>query len=126
MAFKDIRTNDNWYRNAAQVELQLQKRILPSNSGKSSLRYFDGVSMRNYLSPPSAFETVHCRQVDPPKECNEASNIEVSRIDKSMTNGEALSNKTPKPYNPVAERHSRNDAHLNHNWFESVQMMRVV
>ncbi|KAL3783079.1 hypothetical protein ACHAW5_002124 [Stephanodiscus triporus] len=72
VAFKNIRTNDNWYRNAPEVELQLQKRILPSKSGKSPLRYFDGPSMRSYLSLPIAFETVYCRQVDPPKDCNRA------------------------------------------------------
>lgn len=123
VAFKDSRTNDNWYRNAAEVELQLQKRILPSKSGKSSLRYFDGPSMRSYLSLPIVFETVYCRQVDPPKDCNRASRIEANRIGKSI---KAISNETTKAYNPVAERHGRNDDYLNDHWFESVKMMKGV
>ncbi len=96
LAFKDAKTRENWYRNAAEVELQLQKRILPSKSGGSTLRYFDGTTMKSYQLPSSAFETVYCRQEDAPKECNNSNrggNRIVSENDKSGT------------YDPVTERH---------------------
>ncbi|KAL9183486.1 hypothetical protein ACHAXT_004342 [Thalassiosira profunda] len=55
VAFKDIKTRANWYRSPAEIELQLQKRILPSKTGASSLRYFDGATMHSYQMPSNAF-----------------------------------------------------------------------
>jgi len=100
VAFKDIKTRKNWYRNAAEIELQLQKRILPTKSGTSSLRYFDGTTMRSYQLPTHAFETVQCRQENVPKEC------EILEFDRQGNNTVVYS-----PYNPVIERH--NAASLN-------------
>ena len=69
-AFRDTQTREHWYQNDAKIELQLQKRILRSKSGSSSLRYFDGASMNSYQLPSSAFETVHYRQEEAPKDCD--------------------------------------------------------
>ena len=66
VAFKDMQTRNNWYRNAAEIELQLQKRILSRKSGSSSLRNFDGATMSSYQLPSKSFEIVHCRQENVP------------------------------------------------------------
>ena len=52
VAFKDVETRNRWYRSPAEVELDLSRRILTTKDGKSSLRYFDGATMKSYQSPP--------------------------------------------------------------------------
>ena len=97
VAFKDSQTRQNWYRNAAEVELQLRKRILSTKTGGSPLRYFDGATIGSYQVPASAFETIYCRQQDAPTECYSSSR-----------GGNAVSNETNNvagTYNPVLERH---------------------
>ena len=99
VAFKDIQTRNNWYRNAAEIELQLQKRILSRKSGSSSLRNFDGATMSSYQLPSKSFEIVHCRQENVPADCS---------ID--FVSSVGLSNETViyrNAYNPSYERHSR-------------------
>jgi len=71
IAFKDVETRKRWYRNPAEVELDLSRRILPMKNGKSPLRYFDGATMQSYQLPPRAFEDTYCRQSDMPKECSD-------------------------------------------------------
>eukprot|EP00985_Skeletonema_marinoi_P030927 scaffold34749_cov139-Skeletonema_marinoi.AAC.8 len=39
--------------------------------GKTSLRYFDGATMKSYQMPSRAFEDNYCRQQDKPEECAE-------------------------------------------------------
>lgn len=116
VAFRDIKTRENWYRNGAEIELQLQKRILRSKSGSSSLRYFDGATMSSYQVPSRGFETVHCRQEETPKDC-----------DKIEWLGKAVAYDTNKTiaYNPVVERHTRDSLHSReyalhniHGWKE--------
>eukprot|EP00571_Detonula_confervacea_P016753 CAMPEP_0172296894 /NCGR_PEP_ID=MMETSP1058-20130122/87_1 /TAXON_ID=83371 /ORGANISM="Detonula confervacea, Strain CCMP 353" /LENGTH=754 /DNA_ID=CAMNT_0013005969 /DNA_START=112 /DNA_END=2376 /DNA_ORIENTATION=- len=103
VAFKDIQARENWYRNSAEIELQLQKRILPTKSGRSSLRNFDGATMSSYQLPSSAFETVHCRQEDAPRDCDQTIGLL----------GSTAANETAKSvaYNPVIERHARESLH---------------
>lgn len=69
-AFKDSKFKSNWYRNAAEIDLQLDQRIHKTKSGKRPLRYFDGPTMKNYQIPPKGFATIHCRQTNVPEECN--------------------------------------------------------
>lgn len=102
VAFRDIQTRENWYRSGAEIELQLQKRILQTNSGDSSLRYFDGATMSSYQLPPSAFEVIHCRQNGMPRDC-----------DNSVWTSKTVANETSigDAYNPVTERHNREALH---------------
>ncbi len=57
--------------------------------------------MSSYQLPSSAFETIHCRQEDTPKECDVSfwtdKNIVASNMERS--------NETAVAYNPVFERH---------------------
>lgn len=69
VAFKDVTTRKRWYRSSAQIELDLSRRILPNAEGKTSLRYFDGATMKSYQLPGKIFEAVYCRQQEQPHEC---------------------------------------------------------
>jgi len=118
VAFKDIEARENWYRNSAEIELQLQRRILRTKSGSTSLRYFDGATMSSYQIPPSAFQDVHCRQEETPEDCNKTEWS--SKVFAGETNNKVA-------YNPVAERHIRDSLHSReyaiHNmggWKESL------
>jgi len=87
LAFKDAETRERWYRSSAEIELDLSRRILPTKEGKSSLRYFDGATMKGYQVPGKQFEAVYCRQEEQPQECND-----------KLLNGSSA-------YSPVLERH---------------------
>jgi thermospermine synthase len=94
VAFKDVTTRERWYRSSAEIELDLSRRILPTKEGKTSLRYFDGATMRSYQVPGKNFETVYCRQGEQPQECNDKSHHEMNAII------------TSSAYNPLLERHA--------------------
>jgi spermidine synthase len=107
LAFKDGATRKNWYRSEAEVELQLHKRILKTEQGTSSLRYFDGATMRQYQLPPRAFEAIHCRQDNTPEECKSEWQPENFIVASSMVTGHMANATTVESsvYNPVVERH---------------------
>jgi len=94
IAFKDVETRKRWYRSPAAVELDLSRRILPTKDGKTSLRYFDGATMKSYQMPSRAFEDNYCRQQDKPEECAEKVRF---------GNGKEVN--VSSAYNPVFERH---------------------
>ena len=94
IAFKDVDTRKRWYRSSAAVELDLSRRILPTKDGKTSLRYFDGATMKSYQMPSRAFEDNYCHQQDKPEECAEKvrfGNVEEVNVSSA--------------YSPVFERH---------------------
>ena len=66
---KSHKCNDNWYANPAQVELAMQKRILATKSKQPLLKHFDGSTMAHYRVPHKGLETVYCRKVPTPIEC---------------------------------------------------------
>ena len=70
VAFKDYSSRANWYRNPAEINLEIRKRLLPTKSGASSLRNYDGATHLSYQMPSKPFETTYCRAVDTPDECN--------------------------------------------------------
>jgi hypothetical protein len=87
-----VETRKRWYRSSAEVELDLSRRILPTKDGKSSLRYFDGATMKSYQLPHRTFEDIYCRQQDKPEECK----------DEHLGRGEL---NVSSVYSPVFERH---------------------
>jgi spermidine synthase len=70
VAFKDYETRADWYRNEAEVEIHIQKRVKRSKSGNPLLRYFDGPTMMGYQTPPKAFEHIYCLHQDIPDDCS--------------------------------------------------------
>lgn len=61
VAFKNIHTSVNWFRDEAEVELKLHQRLHRTKSGKPILQYFDGHVMRHYQSPSKVITTNNCR-----------------------------------------------------------------
>lgn len=61
VAFKNIHTSVNWFRNEAEVELQLHQRVHRTKLGKPMLQYFDGHIMRDYQIPHKVITTNKCR-----------------------------------------------------------------
>jgi len=95
IAFKSVETRKRWYRSPAAVELDLSRRILPTKDGKTSLRYFDGATMKSYQMPSRAFEDIYCLQQDKPEECS----------DDKLRFGFGKEINVSSAYSPVFERH---------------------
>ena len=69
LACKDSKCRKNWHRNSVEVDLELRKRIYPTVSGASPLKYFDGATMMTYQIPHKIYETVYCRKEPTPDSC---------------------------------------------------------
>jgi len=59
-----------WHRNEAETNLRMRQRILPSKSGRPTLKYFDGATMISYQRPVKEWEVVYCAQSPVPEECS--------------------------------------------------------
>ena len=70
IAFKDRGTRANWYRSAAEIEIQIHERMRRTKSGEMPLRYFDGPTMTSYQVPSKASEKIYCRNSEDPEECD--------------------------------------------------------
>jgi hypothetical protein len=98
VAFKDANTKKRWYRSAAETDLEIRKRILPTKSGRPALRNYDGATHYSYQLPPKSFETSHCRQEEMPEECAMLKNTDkFVHVDDDDDNNDDV-------YNPVIER----------------------
>jgi len=100
VAFKDENTRNNWYRNSAEVDIQIKRRIRKSTSRTPLLRNFDGSTMTNYQITPKVFETLYCKKEIAPVECR----------NRNVGNRNEV-------YNPVVERSSRARQTRQHNFF---------
>lgn len=69
IGFKSYKTRQQWFENAAQIDLQIQKRGVRTLSGKSSFRFFDGPTMVGYQVPHRTMENVYCRGQPTPSAC---------------------------------------------------------
>lgn len=71
IAFKGEESEALWYRNAAEIDAAIRKRMLKTvSSGANTLKYFDGRTMETeYQSPPKTYEAVYCRANPIPTSC---------------------------------------------------------
>mmetsp|Transcript_46741 Transcript_46741/g.99177 ORF Transcript_46741/g.99177 Transcript_46741/m.99177 type:complete len:920 (-) Transcript_46741:286-3045(-) len=69
VAFKEYKSRAGWHRTAPEIQIELQKRLVKTKSGKPVLRYFDAATMIGYQMPPKSSETVFCRKEEKPHEC---------------------------------------------------------
>jgi len=60
IAFKDTSSSRNWYASQAEIDLKMRERILPTLSGESPLRYFDGATMKAFSYPSRLSERDFC------------------------------------------------------------------
>jgi len=70
IAFKDTGSSENWYASQSQIDLEIRKRLIPTRSGESPLRYFDGATMKGLSHPSRSAEEVFCRKADSPPFCD--------------------------------------------------------
>jgi hypothetical protein len=99
VAMKGDVTDSLWYRNAAEVDVAIRKRLHKTVSGKPALKNFDGTLMELYQNPPKSFENVYCRAVPVPDSCKY-----LAGKDKI-----AISVENRKLYDPIIDRHSSRD-----------------
>eukprot|EP00956_Cyclotella_meneghiniana_P006802 scaffold9097_cov38-Cyclotella_meneghiniana.AAC.8 len=69
VAFKDYKSRANWYRSAAEIDIELQKRILPTKSGARPLKHYDAATQVGYQRPSKAYETNDCRSWNGSNKC---------------------------------------------------------
>ena len=69
IVMKDIKDDALWYRNEAEVQVAIHKRVMRSISGQPLLKYFDGATMKGFQVPHKVFQTVFCRQTPTPDGC---------------------------------------------------------
>jgi hypothetical protein len=63
VAFKDYRSRSHWYRNEAEVQVQLHKRIQSARlSEEPPLFYVDASSIVSYQVPHKMIENIFCEQ----------------------------------------------------------------
>ena len=96
MAFKDYKSRSNWYRNPAEIDLEIRKRILPTKSGASPLRNFDGSTHFSYQMPQKPYEIVYCRTANNHEECAkysgfspDHSHISISQVEENSVSSGA-------------------------------------
>mmetsp|Transcript_13058 Transcript_13058/g.26540 ORF Transcript_13058/g.26540 Transcript_13058/m.26540 type:complete len:649 (+) Transcript_13058:127-2073(+) len=97
VALKSAASRKLWYRNSAQTEIEIQKRISTTYSGKPALLYFDASVMSSYQLPDKVHEDVYCR-LQERRECKAAwEMIKNHTIDVEIIN-------TGHAFNPLYER----------------------
>lgn len=87
VAFKNEETRNNWYRNSAEVDIQIKMRVGKGVTSSPLLKNFDGSTMMNYQVTPKVFETLYCKQQQVPGECTNKNIASSAQV-----------------YNPVYER----------------------
>jgi len=87
IAFKNQSSMKNWYANEALVSLKVAHRIIPTKSGESSLRYFDGAQMNGFAYPSKTTESVFCLRGEKAAHCDvgpgfdpERTNVPISSL----------------------------------------------
>lgn len=84
VAFKSFTARKNWFRNEAEINLDIRKRMVKTRSGEPPLMYFDGATMVSYQLPSKRFENVYCRIEPTPVSCENRGynpNIPNAKID---------------------------------------------
>jgi len=82
VCLKDSESRARWYQTAAEINIELHRRIYKSKSGKPALLHFDAPTMIGYQLPSKAQETAYCRTRDEMSDCDEL----LGGIDPGMMN----------------------------------------
>jgi hypothetical protein len=92
VAFKSMKTRQNWYDNEAQMNMKIKKRLRPRTSQDvTHLRHFDGATMAKYQMPHKAFEVIYCRSPSASSEdCDAFHGEDRSLFDLSPSTWESL------------------------------------
>ena len=71
VATKSLKARANWYRNEAEVNVEVLRRTVKTKSGSPIFQYFDGATMQLFQLPSKRFETIFCKSDPRPKDCDE-------------------------------------------------------
>ncbi|KAL3809853.1 hypothetical protein ACHAXA_009268 [Cyclostephanos tholiformis] len=115
VCFKDSKSRASWYETSAGIDIKLQQRLHKTKSGKLSLLYFDASTMLGYQLPAKVDETVYCRKVVKPWECEDNFDGLDPKIVNPISNLDHKRSKAKFPtqyfngtiYSPLFERRSR-------------------
>jgi hypothetical protein len=109
IGLKSHETRDQWYANAAKINTKIHKRSVPTKSGTSPFRFFDGSTMATYQVPHRATEVVYCRRRPTPKECE---GVDVDSAGASDITLDTCDDTEPFKFSPVLDRRvPRKDIH---------------
>ena len=95
IAFKDPSYKANWYANEAEIDLKVRERSMPTVSGESPFRYFDGATMMVYQYPSRISEEVFCRTQPTPALCEEGHGFDPERQNAPISAFEVKPSKIP-------------------------------
>lgn len=70
-ATKSLKVRSNWYRNEAEVNVEMQLRTVQSKSSSPMFHYFDGATMQLFQIPSKRFEAVYCKSEPKPPQCED-------------------------------------------------------
>lgn len=76
IACKSISCRDNLFASEAAIQIAIHDRLIPTKSGKPTLKFFDGTTMSKYLTQSPHWETVYCRAHENESECQKSAGFQ--------------------------------------------------
>ena len=114
VCFKNSKSRASWYETSAGIDIKLRQRLHETKSRKPSLLFFDAPTMASYQLPSRVDESVYCRKVVTPPECEDnylnpkildpMSSLEAHKKGFEMTSSNHFNGRV---YSPLFERRSR-------------------
>jgi hypothetical protein len=95
VAFKDRKSSERWYANAAVVDFAIKQRITPTVSGGPALHFFDGALMNAYSYPSRIVETNFCRSQPMPPLCSRGHGFDPEKGNAPITSFEVRDSDIP-------------------------------
>jgi hypothetical protein len=80
VALKDSNTRARWFRNEAQLHLDMHKRSIPNESNELPFRFFDGATFMTYQFTDRIAEEIWCRSNE--EECEDGHGFDPSLPDR--------------------------------------------
>jgi hypothetical protein len=74
--WKDAQSAERWFASQAMIDLNIQKRILPTIDGREPLKFFDGATMMSYQYPSRVNQEVFCRESPSPRFCDDGHGLD--------------------------------------------------
>ncbi len=88
MATKSLKVRSNWYRNEAEVNVEVLRRTVKTKSGAPIFHYFDGATMQLFQLPAKRYETIFCKNNPRPEACDEVCGFDPEIPNVSISNFE--------------------------------------
>jgi hypothetical protein len=79
IAFKSFQTRALWFRNEAELNVDIRRQATPTVDGSSPFLYFDSATMQSYLYPSRGSEAAFCRRDPSPEQCEGGHGFDLKR-----------------------------------------------